>query len=264
MHIQIVKGGRDEYHTNQTILRVGLMIMIDNKKTEMEFLRQFAHEIRNPLNAMAGFCGLIMGEGGNEPSPDQIQDYAARVQKANQRLVLVCERVLDEAVSGAPIVRKEPLEFNVFCGEIIETFAIDAQEQGVALSYDIAGDFPVMETDPVLLYEIMSNLISNAIKFTPKGGLVIVKGEVNYKNEALLLIIQDSGKGMPTTIINSLMKGDQVTTSFAHTNRNGWGLGMQTAQEKAKLLGGTLEIERALNGGTVVCVRLPMSECAPA
>lgn len=235
--------------------------MSDHKKTEMEFLRQFAHEIRNPLNAMMGFSGIIMGESGVEPTPEQIKNYAGRINNATARLALVCERVLDEAVTGKLIVRKESLEFSEFCSEIIETFAIDAQDQGVALTYDIAADFPTMETDPVLLYEIMSNLISNAIKFTPKGGAVIVKGEVNYKNEALILVIQDTGKGIPTTILNSIMKGGCVTTSFAHTNRKGWGLGMQTAQEKTALLGGDLKIERALSGGTVVCVCLPMSEC---
>ncbi|MCW8915257.1 MAG: HAMP domain-containing histidine kinase [Magnetovibrio sp.] len=234
------------------------------KKSEMELLRQFAHEVGNPLNTMLGYANLIKGESGKKLSSTEIKDYADRIGKATRRLAQVCERVLDESIQGHSITRKEPLDFNEFCIEIIETFEFDAKERGVNLDYEIATDFPIMQTDPVLLYEIMSNLIANGIKFTPKGGHVTVKGEVNRKNEALILVVRDTGKGMPTTIINSLMKGGQVTTSFAHTNRKGWGVGMQTVMEKAQLLGGELEIERAMNGGTVMCVRLPMDESVAA
>ncbi len=238
--------------------------MSNSKKTEMELLRQFAHEIGNPLNSMVGFSNLIMGEGEANPTPEQIKDYAERINHATRRLAQVCERVLDESIQGHTITCKEPLDFKEFCTEIVETFEYDAQEQGVKLCYEVADDFPIMQTDPVLLYEIMSNLIANGIKFTPRGGYVTVKGEVNLKNEALILVVQDTGKGMPTTIIKSLMKGGPVTTSFAHTNRKGWGVGMQTVLEKAKLLGGVLEIERSMNGGTVMCVRLPMQESVAA
>lgn len=231
---------------------------------EMEVLREFAHEIRNPLNAMIGFSALIKGDNGKTLSCERMVEYATNINTATKRLLQVCERVLDEAVQGCDIVRKEPLDFNAFCQEVVTTFSVDAKEQGVTLTYDVADDFPTMMTDPVLLYEIMTNLISNAIKFTPKGGLVMVKGEVNYKNEALILVIQDTGKGIPTTILRSMMKGEAVSTSFAHANRKGWGQGMQTVQAKAKLLNGTLSVENAMNGGTVACVRLPLKESVVA
>ena len=234
--------------------------MTELNKTEKDVLREFAHEIRNPLNAMIGFSAL-MKESGGTISEEQRVDCATRINNATKRLLQICERVLDETITGRQVVHKEPVNFDSFCEEIVATFSVDAEEQGVKLTYNIANDFPVMQTDPVLLYEVMTNLISNAIKFTPKGGLVMVKGEVSYKSEALILVVQDTGKGIPTTILMSMMKGERVTTSYAHTHRKGWGLGMQTAQEKAKLLGGTLEIENAMGGGTVACVRIPMKEC---
>lgn len=230
-------------------------------KTDRDLLREFAHEIRNPLNAMIGFSALMKEAGETSISVEQRIDCATRINNATKRLLQICERVLDESLSGQQVVRKETVHFDRFCEEIVATFSVDAEEQGVKLTYNIASDFPVMKTDPVLLYEVMTNLISNAIKFTPKGGLVMVKGEVSYKNEALILIVQDTGKGIPTTILMSMMKGERVTTSYAHTHRKGWGVGMRTAQEKAKLLGGSLDIENAMGGGTVACVRIPMKEC---
>lgn len=225
---------------------------------EMRLLREFAHEIRTPLNAMLGFSGMLKRGATPQPlSEDQVYDYAERVNTATRRLLEVCERVLDEAVKGHPVVRKEDIDFHAFCPEIIRTFEMDAEEQGVTLTYTIANDFPVLHTDPVIFYEIMTNLISNAIKFTPKGGLVSVKGERDYKDDGLILIVQDTGKGIPTTILMSLMKGGTVTTSYAHSNRKGWGQGIQLVQEKVQLLGGTLEIENAMSGGTVACIRMP-------
>lgn len=228
---------------------------------ELKLLREFAHEVRTPLTAMLGFSGLLQqGENAQPPSQEIVEDYAERMNTATRRLLQVCERVLDEALKGSCVVRKEDIDFHSFCPEIIRTFEIEAQENGLQLNYSIANDFPVLHSDPVILYEIMSNLISNSIKFTPKGGMVSVKGEADYKNNGLILVVQDTGKGIPTTILMSLMKGGTVTTSYAHSHRKGWGQGIQFVQEKVKLLGGSLEIESAMGGGTVACIRMPAKE----
>ncbi|MEG3618439.1 HAMP domain-containing sensor histidine kinase [Magnetovibrio sp. PR-2] len=234
--------------------------MSTKPKSDKELLREFAHEIRNPLNALMGYSHMIQGEDGVTPSKGDINDYAGRINSATKRLLEVCERVLDESIQGRSIVNKQDVDFHEFCPEIVRTFEAEADEKGVKLSYEIDENFPLMHTDPVVLYEIMSNLIGNAIKFTPKGGLVRVKGEVSQKNEALILVVQDTGKGIPSTILRSIMKGDGPTTTFAHSNRRGWGQGMQTILEKAELLGGTLQIESALSGGTVAAVRLPVED----
>lgn len=239
--------------------------MEDAKSTgetrESKLLREFAHEIRTPLNSLMGFSAMMKRGGTPNPlSQEQIYDFSERINTATRRLLEICERVLDESIKGEPVIQKTDVDFNAFCPEIVRTFEHDATEQGLILNYAIAEDFPILYTDPVILYEVMSNLLSNAIKFTPKGGMVTVKGERDYRNQGLILIVQDTGKGIPATILMSLMKGGQVTTSFAHSSRKGWGQGIQFVQEKVELLGGTLEIENAMAGGTVACIRLPAEE----
>lgn len=229
-----------------------------DRDLELALLREFAHEIRTPLNAMLGFSAMMKPGALPQPlSEDRIFDYADRINVSTRRLLQVCERVLDQAIQGQPTVHMEDVDFKTFCPEIVRTFEIDAEERGITLNYSIADDFPVLHTDPVVLYEIMSNLLSNAIKFTPKGGMVTVKGERDYKNDGLILIVQDTGKGIPATILMSLMKGGAVTTSYAHSDRKGWGQGIKFVHDKVKLLGGTLEIENAMSGGTVACIRMP-------
>lgn len=225
-------------------------------KSDRELLREFSHEIRTPLNAMLGYSSLLKGDlGGKPPSHDVVQDYAERVNSSTRRLLQICERVLDEIVEGHTVIHKEDIDFNGFCTEIIRTFEFEAKEKGVNLSYSIDDHFPTLHTDPVILFEILTNLVSNAIKFTPKGGLVTVKGTLDHQNNGLILVVQDTGKGIPATILMGLMKGESATTSFAHANRKGWGLGLRIVREKAKLLGGVLEIRNAPNGGTVTCIR---------
>lgn len=230
-------------------------------KNDRELLREFAHEIRNPLNALKAYSDMIRGEGGIKPSLDQIDDYAGHISNASLVMLQICERVLDESVQGHPVLKKQDVDFQQFCPEIVQTFEAEADVSGVVLSYVIEDGFPVMYTDPVVLFEIMSNLIGNALKFTPEGGRVTVSGEMDHKDETLSLVVQDTGKGIPSTIARSIMKGACTTTTFAHSNRQGWGQGMQTILEKAGLLGGSLQIENAHNGGTIATVLLPMKEC---
>lgn len=228
---------------------------------ELKLLREFAHEIRTPLNAMMGFSALLKKDGmPTPPSQDRVYDYSERINASTRRLLQICERVLDSAVQDVDVLHKEDVDFRNLCPEIIRMFEVDAEEQGVALNYKIGDDFPILHTDPVVLYEILTNLISNAIKFTPKGGMVTVKGELDYKHNGLILIVQDTGKGIPATILMSLMKGNAVTTSYAHSSRKGWGQGMQFVKEKVNLLGGNFEIENAMSGGTVACIRLPIPQ----
>jgi two-component system cell cycle sensor histidine kinase PleC len=230
-------------------------------KNERALLREFAHEIRTPLNAMLGFSAMLKKDAlPSALSQEQIFDYADVINSSTRRLLLICERVLDEAVTGRVTIKKEHVDFNAFCPEILRTFQVDAKDNGITLNYSIARDFPTLFTDPVVLYEVLSNLLSNAIKFTPKGGMVTVKGERDYKNNGLIMIVQDTGAGIPTTILMSLMKGGSVTTSYEHSRRKGWGQGIQLVSEKVALLGGQFEIENAMSGGTVACIRLPCTQ----
>ena len=226
-------------------------------KSEMELLREFAHEVHTPLTAMLGYTAFLSGEGDVSLTPEQSQDFAKRLHASTKRLLQITERVLDEAVRGEPTVKKEKLDFTKFSDEILKTFEADAQARGIKLVQEIAANFPILYTDPVLLYEMLSNLLSNALKFTPKGGTVKIKGEVDIHNRGIILVVQDTGSGIPATVLMRMLQGTSTTTSTARAEQKGWGHGIQMVREKAKLLGGELEIDNAPQGGTVACIRLP-------
>ena len=224
---------------------------------ENELLREFAHEIRTPLTAMIGYTSFLRRAEKVKLSENQAQDYAQRLHISTKRLLEITERVLDEAVRGEPRVVKQKVDFKQFAEELLQTFEGLAQERGVDLVLDISKKFPELYTDPVLLYEMMTNLISNALKFTPRGGKVKIKGEVDIHNEGIILVIQDTGKGIPASILMRMMQVEEARNISAVSEQRCWGQGVNLVRQKAKLLGGRLEIENAPQGGTVACIRLP-------
>lgn len=224
---------------------------------EKELLREFAHEIRTPLTAMIGYTSFLRKTDKVKLSEDQAQDYAERLHTSTKRLLEITERVLDEAVRGAPRIVKQKIDFRPFADELLKTFEGLAGERGVELVLDISNKFPPLFTDPVLLYEMMTNLISNALKFTPRGGKVKIKGEVDIRNEGIILVIQDTGKGIPASILMRMMQVEDAPAISAVSEQRCWGQGVNLVRQKAKLLGGRLEIENAPQGGTVACIRLP-------
>lgn len=226
-------------------------------KFEHELLREFAHEIRTPLTAMIGYTSFLRKTEKVKLSEDQAQDYAERLHTSTKRLLEITERVLDEAVRGEPRVIKKRFNFKPFADELLQTFEALAEERGVELVLDISDKFPMLLTDPVLLYEMMTNLIANALKFTPRGGKVKIKGEVDIHSEGIILVIQDTGKGIPASILMRMMQVEDAPHISSVSEQRCWGQGVHLVRQKAKLLGGRLEIENAPQGGTVACIRLP-------
>ena len=104
----------------------------------------------------------------------------------------------------------------------------------------------------------MTNLVGNAIKFTPKGGTVKVNGEVDTNANALILVVQDTGQGIPSDVLMALRRGEQVTTSSDSTKYKGWGIGMKVINENAQKLDCNFELYCPKDKGTVAMLKFPM------
>lgn len=221
-----------------------------------DLLRNFAHEIRTPLNAMLGYTQLIESSLAPGCDIDQIADYNATVKTATTRLLHICERVLNDVVSGVSEVRVEKVDAQKMAEDIVETFGALASERGVTLVCDFPEDFPALMTDPLLLSQVLSNLVSNAVKFSPNGGVVKVKGEVSYQDEAFLFVIQDSGKGIPADLLFRIRRGEQVSMANDHGIK-GWGRGLKIVLDICEKISAELRFEAARGGGTVALISLP-------
>ena len=166
--------------------------------------------------------------------------------------------MLEEDNTSTDIVRIEDVDFHEFGKNIVAQFQEEAKSKGVRLDFKISDNFPILQTDPILLTQMLNNMISNAIKFTPKGGSVKVNGEVDMKSNALILVVQDTGKGIPSDVLMALRRGEQVTTSSDSSKHKGWGIGIKVITENAQKLDCNFELYCPKEKGTVALLKFPM------
>lgn len=223
-----------------------------------DLLRNFAHEIRTPLNGMLGYTHLIAEAVKNGDDPAIIGDYNQTLKTATMRLLQICERVLDEAVSGENVVFFQDVNANEIANSVVETYQALASERRIDLKCEFPANFPVLHTDPLLLSQALSNLVSNAIKFTPAGGSVTVRGEFSHSDEAMIFIIQDTGVGIPADLLLRLRRGEVDSTAQLHGHQ-GWGRGLKIADTLCEKIGAELRFEKAKSGGTVAMISLPVT-----
>lgn len=222
-------------------------------------IREFAHQVRTPLTAILGYTELLsMGEELSLTQA-QIADYGKTVHLAAIQALRICERVLNDTVTGEKSIQREPIDFGAFAGEQVEIFRKFAAKKGVSLRADIPKTLPKMMSDPHLLAEIVGGLVSNAIKFTPKGGTVTIKAQMDAANDMLVLVISDTGQGIPAKALRDLIAGYRtVETTFGTNSERGWGLGLALAREHAQRLGSRLEIASEKGRGTIISFRQPV------
>ena len=228
------------------------------KKSSVSAISKLAHEIKNPLTAIIGFTQVMSDPARENVTLQQMRNWAEIVHESALSLSAICERVLEEDNTSTDIVRIEDVDFHEFGKNIVAQFQEEAKSKGVRLDFKISDNFPILQTDPILLTQMLNNMISNAIKFTPKGGSVKVNGEVDMKSNALILVVQDTGKGIPSDVLMALRRGEQVTTSSDSSKHKGWGIGIKVITENAQKLDCNFELYCPKEKGTVALLKFPM------
>ena len=231
----------------------------NGRRTVDERIKDFAHEIRSPLGVLVGYGKMVAEAGKRELTIEQVEEYGGAIHAAAIRVGRVCERILEEETAGSAVIRKERVDFRQVTENMVQAFSPAARERGVNLKVDIDDNFPVLQADPVLLEQIISNLVTNAIKFTKRGGTVEMRGKLDVANRAVMLVIQDDGKGIPSHLLMRLMQGERVSTQTKGLDK-GWGRGIQIVRDIADKMNAKIDIASEPGRGTVVSLRLAADE----
>jgi signal transduction histidine kinase len=233
-------------------------------KAKSEFIARMSHELRTPLNAIIGFSEMIR-DAMIGPLDARYRGYGADVNDAGRHLQSIINDILDMSkIEGGRLERREE---PVAIAEAVEAcrriVAAMADAAGVALVVALPDGLPPIRSDALRLRQILLNLMSNAVKFTPAGGSVCVSAAV--AGGALVVAVADTGIGMrPEDIALALEPfrqlgrgGDAFVRRF-----DGTGLGLPLAKALVELQGGTLDIESVIDAGTTVRIRLPLTPLA--
>jgi len=228
-------------------------------RAKSAFLANMSHELRTPLNAILGFSEM-MRDGLVGPPGANWTEYAGHIHDAGAHLLVVINDVLDlsKIEAGRMELDEERIDVSALLQACRKLVGERARQSGLRLSMQKDAMTRYVLGDLTRLKQILLNLLTNAIKFTPRGGTVALTVK-RLANGETLFVVKDTGIGMaPDEIWRALEVFGQADTGLSRKHE-GTGLGLPLAVRLAQLHGGSLTIDSQKNVGTTVRVRLPPS-----
>lgn len=222
-------------------------------------LSTMAHELRTPLYAIEGIVEAVRAERGTGLDQDLDRDLGTIGSTIGEALTLVNDQLdLSRMVAGHTAVRRSDIDVADLLGGLRGMLRQMPRADGVAFVVEEPDGLPPISTDGPKLSQILRNLVSNALKFTPEGE-VRVRAAVRVPSEELAITVADTGIGMSE---DELARAFKAFTQFADeggvTRVRGTGLGLALSQGLAQLLGGRLEVDSQLGEGSTFTVVLPL------
>jgi len=244
-------------------LRVSEEKLREANKAKSDFLANVSHELRTPLNAIIGFSELIRDATAG-PLDNTYRDYGSDINESGRHLQNIINDILDisKIEHGRLELRNDVVSITdtiETCRRIIDPMALGA---GVALTVDSAAQLPLIHSDQIRLQQILLNLMSNAVKFTPSGGRVTVSAAIS--ESAVVIAVEDTGIGMKAEDIAIALEPFRQIDGALSRRYAGTGLGLPLAKALVELHGGTLDIKSAPGIGTTVCIRFPTARIIDA
>lgn len=227
-------------------------------KVKSEFIANMSHELRTPLNTIIGFSKLLSEHEKRTLPTNEIVEYATLIHDAAGHLLSVINDILDisKIQSGRYTLDNREVNLDEIVQTCINAFRLMASEAGVSLIPVVALDLPAVRGDAVKLRQVFTNLVSNAIKFTPRGGTVTLE-VLRLNGGGVAVLVRDTGVGMTQDeILVAMTPFGQVDGSRSRW-REGTGLGLPIAKALVELHGGEIEIRSVKGKGTEVAIKLP-------
>ena len=244
-----------------TDLRMALAVAEEASSAKTQFLANMSHEIRTPMNGVLGLAQLLLA---SDLSSRQ-REYVEALQHAGEGLLSLLNDVLDFARGDAGRLRLEDIAFDLpgTVHEVGFLFAQRAQEKGIRFDCDVAPDVPrFVHGDPLRLRQILSNLVSNAIKFTENGGVVVrvdTRGSDAAGRARLVFEVIDTGIGIAAESRARLFEAFSQADESMSRRFGGSGLGLAICKQLADLMGGEISLRGRADGGSIFTVILPFA-----
>jgi signal transduction histidine kinase len=223
-------------------------------------LRGFTHDVKNPLGAADGYLSLLH-EGVLGEIADKPRGVIAKIRRSVGQALELIRQLLEiaRAEAGELEIRPRSTDVIELVRDLTDSFQAQATAKHHALSAELPDGLPCVQTDPGRVRQIVSNLVSNALKYTPEGGQILVRVETNPVSQAadkweLVIAVSDNGAGIP---------GDKLPLLFAEFTRldpaaaEGAGIGLAISRKIAQALGGDIAVESVVGVGSTFSLHLP-------
>jgi len=224
------------------------------------FLANMSHELRTPLNAINGFSEILTSELYGPMGDPRYKGYANDILMSGQHLLDMINDILDMAKieAGKMSISRQFIDPVEPVDAAVRMIRRKAEDAGISLVLDAEKDLPEIEADHRAIRQMILNLISNAIKFTDKGGRIAVT--IRKRDNIMRFAVADTGIGIPEKDIPRLAQPFEQVSDTSNRNYEGTGLGLALTKSFAEMHGGKLTIASELGRGTAVAFYLPISE----
>jgi signal transduction histidine kinase len=236
--------------------------LAEQDRRKDEFLAMLGHELRNPLGVVTSALYILR----TSTSPTALSRQRDAIERQVRRLARLVDDLLDvsRVTMGKIVLRPERVDLRDIAGRCVDEFGPLAREQGQTLTLTSSSERLPVQGDLVRLEQVLSNLVTNALKYTPEGGRIEVILEPAAGDAAAVLRVRDSGMGIEPEMLGRVFElFTQADRSLARA-RGGLGLGLPVVKHLVELHGGTVMATSAgLGQGSEFVVRLPLAAPAP-
>src|SRR6266487_1274123 len=238
---------------NSMIVRVH-----NSQKSQRDFVANVSHELKTPLTSIQGFAQAILDDTADTPA--ERKQAAQIIYDESGRMHRMALDLLDLArlEAGTADLRMSSVDMGALLRNIVEKFTRQALKAGIVLQLDIPENLPALTGDGDRLAQVFTNLVDNALKFTPMGGQVTISA-VNTGTE-MEISTTDTGIGIPNEALPRLFdRFYQVDFSRAGGERHGAGLGLAIVQEIVQAHDGRISVRSEVGHGTTFVIHLPLA-----
>lgn len=222
------------------------------------FLATMSHELRTPLNAIAGYAQLLE-EGIRGPlTAEQLEDLA-RIQRSQEHLATLVNDILDFSTLevGRVQLRRRPTPLDGAVAAARDLFAATIANEGLHGEWRLRAEGAIVEADESRLRQIISNLVSNAVKFTDPGGSIVVTTWADASQAHVS--VSDSGVGIPADKLEEIFQPFLQLDATLSRRSGGVGLGLAISRDLARAMGGDLQVRSTPGQGSTFELTLPIS-----
>ena len=257
--VTIINDITETKRREEALLRAKLMAEEANR-FKGEFLANMSHELRTPLNAIIGFSALLQTLPAAAANPEKVVEYADDIQASGQHLLSLINDVLDMAKieSGRFDLQEAELAISPIAESCFSMLATKARVGEVTLERYLPTNLPGLRADERAVKQILLNVLSNAVKFTPPGGRVTLKGDCDKGNE-LVLTVTDTGIGIEPEALQRIFRPFEQAESGMARHYEGTGLGLSITRNLMEMHGGTIDVVSEIGRGTMVRIGFPAS-----
>ncbi|HUL77271.1 MAG TPA: HAMP domain-containing sensor histidine kinase [Vicinamibacteria bacterium] len=245
------------------ILLAGLGLVWTNVRRELrlsrlksDFVANVSHELKTPLALIRLFAETL--ELGRVPTEEKKKQYHGIINKESRRLSQLINNILDfsRIEAGRKEYRLVRADLGAVVRDVVDAYRFPIEQQGFALTLDVADDLPDMEIDPEALSQALINLLNNAIKYSPQEKSIRVSAR--REGDRVLVTVQDRGAGIPKAEQKRIFeKFYRVENSLVHTTK-GSGLGLALVQHIMEAHGGRVEVASAPGEGSAFTLSIPV------